>query len=297
MAKRAKKQTPRINDGVSDDPVDDEDDLVDLVDVEDDSNLDADEEEELGDEFSLEDLSQAYAGVLDEQQESTDESGREKGQTKSRRGKLVADKIADGADDQAEPDRDSDDEVDDDAACPISPESIVESILFVGVPRGQKLTSRTIAAVLRDVSPKEVTKITKSLNARYESEDAAYRIVTEKNGSIKLEIADDLNHFQNEYYGRNRQIQLAQTAIDVLAIIAYKQPVTNQEIEKTRGKSTGGVLNQLVRRKLISVEVSGTKPKVKRYSTTERFLDLFQLDGLNDLPQSHDVAMIDDFAD
>ncbi len=97
-------------------------------------------------------------------------------------------------------------EPDDDAACPISPESIIEAILFVGAPNDVKLTSRKIAAVLRDVSPKEVTKIAKQLNARYEAEDAAYRISTEK-GDLRMVLADSLTGFQQEFFGTKQTSQ------------------------------------------------------------------------------------------
>jgi len=261
------------------------------------------EDEEFEAEFSLEDLSQAYAGVV----KKHDDSSASSQVPKKRRGQLVADKIA-NKESAEEVEEEASDEVDDDVVCPISPESIIESILFVGAPKGEKLNSRKIAAVMRDVSPKEVTKTTKELNSRYESENTAYRIRTEKDGSIRMVMAEDLESFQNEYYGRNRQIQLAQNAVDVLAVIAYRQPVTKKEIEITRGKPIGNVLQQLVRRNLLTVEETVVQPagkdgatkskrKEKRYSTTDRFLDLFQLDSLEDLPQSQDVSSIDEFAD
>ena len=291
---------------VEDDDLDDEGELEEdeeYEEVEDDEELEDGEEydeeeyededeEELEEEFSLEDLSQAYAGVI----KSKESGDQEAEQNSPRRGKLVADKLADESSEEFLEEKVSKN-VDDNAACPISPESIVESILFVGVPRGEKLTSRKIASILRDVSPKEVTKIIKLLNARYKAENSAYCITTDKKGSVKLEISEDLLDFQNEYYGRNRQVQLAQSAIDVLAVIAYKQPVTLKEIEIVRGKPAGSMIRQLVRRNLVSIEIDPKKSKTKFYSTTERFLDLFQLDDLDDLPQSHDVNSIDEFAD
>lgn len=282
------------DEGEDEDEYEDEDD-------EEEEEEECEDEEEYEDEveeFSLEDLSQAYAGVLkkSEGDAEPEESADEKKKAGGRRGKLVAEKLADESVDEPEEERVKK-VVDDNAACRISPESIVESILFVGVPRGEKLTSRKIASILRDVSPKEVTKIVKTLNSRYESENCAYRVTTDKKGSIKLEIAPDLNEFQNEYYGRNRHVQLAQTAIDVLAVIAYKQPVTLKEIEIIRGKPARNVIRQLVRRDLVAVELDEKKSKTKYYSTTDRFLDLFQLDDLDDLPQSHNVDSIDEFED
>ena len=114
-----------------------------------------------GVEFSLNQLSEAYAEVIEAQTGVKHTVG-------------VPEESESSDDNTA--DAKSSSAVDDNAGCPISPESIVESILFVGAPRDVKLNSRKIAAALRDVSPKEVTKIVAELNRRYEKENAAYRI-------------------------------------------------------------------------------------------------------------------------
>ena len=91
------------------------------------------------DELSLDRLSEAYAEVL-RQQTGKDDDSEPEGPV---RGELVADKLARDAEESEDEDSDDDDAEqdfdelpDDDTACPITPESIVESILFVGVPRG-----------------------------------------------------------------------------------------------------------------------------------------------------------------
>lgn len=246
--------------------------------------------EDSDDELSLDRLSEAYAEVLRKQ------SGSEDSEEGPSRGELVADKVArheesDEDEDLEEPDEQevSDGLSDDDAACPITPESIVESILFVGVPRGEKLTSKKIASVLRDVSPKEVRTIATKLNEQYERENAAYRISLDDK-SMRMVIAEDLLGLQNEFYGRNRKATLSQSAIDILAIVAYRQPIGRDEIERARNRSVGGVLNQLVRRDLLTTVPDKSKPKRKLFRTTKRFLDLFHLDELADLPQTQDVS-------
>ena len=186
--------------------------------------------------------------------------------------------------------------VDDNACCPISPESIIESILFVGTPKDVKLNSRKVAAVLRDVSPNEVTKTVRELNAKYEKENAAYRIESD-GGVFKMVLDPKLVEFQQQFFGRNRQVRLSQAAIDVMAIVAYNQPVTREQVDKIRAKPSVSVLGQLVRRQLLFVEPGETDSKIKYYSTTDRFLDLFQLEEIADLPQSHDVSDMDELAD
>ncbi|MCA9151571.1 MAG: SMC-Scp complex subunit ScpB, partial [Planctomycetales bacterium] len=78
-----------------------------------------------------------------------------------------------------------------------------------------------------------------------------------------------------------------QAAVDCLAIVAYHQPIERDLVEKLRGQNSGSLLSQLVRRELLQVEVTNERPRKKLYRTTDRFLDLFGLDCLADLP-SHD---------
>ena len=260
-----------------------------------DENIEPNEEDD-EQELSLDHLSEAYAEVLRQQAE------KEGDLDSPERGQLVAEKIAreaeqvaeDEADDPVEEDLESESLADDDAACPITPESIVESILFVGVPRGEKLTSRKIASVMRDVSPKEVTAIAKKLNGLYEKENAAYRISFEDK-ALRLVLADDLGELQNEYFGRNREAKLSQSAIDILAVVAYRQPIGRSEIEKARNKPVGAVLKQLVDRDLLTLVSDEKNPKRKLYKTTDRFLDLFQLTEIEDLPQAHEVTELEAF--
>ena len=232
-------------------------------------------------EFSLNQLSEAYAEVIEAQTgvkhtvgvpNQSDAGERELGQA------VV------------------DDSVDDNAGCPISPESIVESILFVGAPRDVKLNSRKIAAALRDVSPKEVTKIVSELNRRYEKDNAAYRIKVD-GGVFEMVLDPKLNDFQQEFFGRNREVRLSQAAIEVMAVVAYNQPITREQVEVLRAKPSGGVLKQLLKRQLLEETRDEKNPKITYYCTAERFLDLFELEELADLPQSHDMADIADLSD
>ena len=231
-------------------------------------------------EFSLNQLSEAYAEVLEAQ---------------------TGVKHTVGLPDQSEVNDSeleavADESVDDNVGCPISPESIVESILFVGAPRDVKLNSRKIAAVLRDVSPKEVTKIVGELNRRYEKDNSAYRIKVD-GGVFEMVLDPKLTEFQQEFFGRNREVRLSQAAIEVMAVVAYNQPITREQVEVLRAKPSGGVLKQLLKRQLLEETRDEKNPKVKYYCTADRFLDLFELEELADLPQSHDMADIADLSD
>ena len=234
-----------------------------------------------GAEFSLNQLSEAYAEVIEAQTGVKHTVGLPNQSEMS--DSEVEETVAD-------------DRVDDNAGCPISPESIVESILFVGAPRDVKLNSRKIAAVLRDVSPKEVTKIVGELNRRYEKDNSAYRIKVD-GGVFEMVLDPKLTEFQQEFFGRNREVRLSQAAIEVMAVVAYNQPITREQVEVLRAKPSGGVLKQLLKRQLLEETRDEKNPKVKYYCTADRFLDLFELEELADLPQSHDMADIADLSD
>lgn len=172
-----------------------------------------------------------------------------------------------------------------DARCPISPRSIAEAILFVGHPENQPLSSRLMAALMRGVSPAEVDQLVEELNASYRAEQAPYEIAVVA-GGFMLQLRPEYSRLRNKLYGRVREARLSQAAIEVLALVAYNQPVGRERIDQLRGKPSGALLSQLVRRDLLSVQRSTERPREMVYRTTERFLDIFGLDSLDDLPQA-----------
>jgi segregation and condensation protein B len=90
---------------------------------------------------------------------------------------------------------------------------------------------------------------------------------------------------RDKFYGKAKEARLSPTALEVLAILAYNQPATVEQLNDLRGAPSGAALATLVRRKLVSVErpADGGQPQ---YSTTERFLQRFGLESLNELPRS-----------
>lgn len=176
----------------------------------------------------------------------------------------------------------------DEAGCEISPRSILEAILFVGHPAGEPLTSERIAALMRGVRPAEIDELVRDLNGQYEADGSPYAIVSVGPGyqmSVRPEFAPLRDHF----YGRIREARLSQPAIEILAIVAYQQPITTEQIDRLRGKPSGAVLSQLVRRDLLRIERPAEKKAQPIYHTTDRFLDLFDLEDLAELPRSQEI--------
>jgi segregation and condensation protein B len=74
-----------------------------------------------------------------------------------------------------------------------------------------------------------------------------------------------------------------------LSVVAYNEPLTADEVSRLRGAPSGAVLTQLVRRRLLRIERAETAPRTAHYRTTPRFLELFGLGCLADLPTSQEL--------
>lgn len=177
---------------------------------------------------------------------------------------------------------------DDESICPVSPLSIVEAMLFVGHPNNEPLTNRQVASLMRGVRPAEVDGLVEELNEKYDAEQCVYRIMSAETG-YRLGLREEWQPIQENFYGKVREAKLSQAAVDVLAIVAYHQPTDRVAVEEIRrDEPSGRLLAQLVRRELLRVELTDDKPRRKLYHTTDRFLELFGITSLDDLPQSQD---------
>ena len=170
----------------------------------------------------------------------------------------------------------------------ISPRTILEAMLFVGNPTHEPLTAKHVASLMRGVRTREVDDLIVELNEAYAAEQCAYTIESVGAG-YRLALRPELASLRDRFYGRVKDAKLSQQAIDVLAIVAYNQPLTRPEIDKLRNASSGAVLSQLVRRGLLRVERPDNKPREPIFYTTPRFLELFGLESLDDLPKSLDA--------
>ena len=123
------------------------------------------------------------------------------------------------------------------------------------------------------------------LNRRYAAGGCPYHIADES-GGYRLVLRKDFENLRFRFQGRIRQARLTQAAIDVLAIVAYQQPIAAEQVSKRRGKPSSHVLAQLVHRGLLRVARETGKRRIGLYHTTDRFLRLFGLETLADLPRS-----------
>jgi segregation and condensation protein B len=172
---------------------------------------------------------------------------------------------------------------------PPPPLRIIEALLFVG---GSPLTARRAREILRGLSETQFDESIARLNADYRRQARPYSIQPQGAGHV-LTLRPRHRHVIDKLYGGVREARLSQAAIDVLSLVAYRQPVTKPEVDSMRGADSGALLRQLVRRGLIQiVPIPGGKPKEVAYATTLRFLDTFGLQSLDDLPKTHDLQQM-----
>lgn len=184
-------------------------------------------------------------------------------------------------------DEDAEEDVEESDLYEISPQAILEAMLFIGHPENKPLTSEEVASLMRGVRSQEIGEMVVELNRTYDEEGCPYRVESTGPG-YRMVLRDEFHSLRDKFYGRTKAAKLSQAAIDVLAIVAYKQPLTREEVDELRGRPSGSLLTQLVRRELLRVERPDEKPRTPCYHTTDRFLKLFGLESPQDLPQSPD---------
>jgi len=170
---------------------------------------------------------------------------------------------------------------DNDASCRVSPMTIFESLLFVGLPGGEPLTSRRVAGLMRGVRPQEIDELAESLRMSYLANNCPYEVVSKDSGWV-MRLRAEHSQFGQVLESRARMVRLDAEAMDVLAVVAWNQPVARNTLVELGCDASPTVLRMLVRRNLLAlVPQSDGEPC---YHTTQKFLDVFKLDTLADLP-------------
>jgi segregation and condensation protein B len=164
-------------------------------------------------------------------------------------------------------------------------------MLFVGRPDDRPFSAREMAAAMRGVSPTEIDAAVADLNCLYERHFAPYEIAGNPEG-YRLALRDEMHRVRDKFHGRIREARLTPAAVEVLSIVAYNQPTTVEAINDLRGAPSGAALASLVRRKLVRVDRPADRTVPPQYSTTERFLRLFGLATIAELPRSEELEKI-----
>lgn len=165
--------------------------------------------------------------------------------------------------------------------------SILESLLF---STHHPLTAGRLAELMDLPSTKPIRKAIKSLNSQYESSRRSFRI-EQVAGGYQLLTLPEFGEYLKKLHTREADTKLSKAALETLAIIAYKQPILRAEIESIRGVQCGETVRSLMEKHLVKIAGRAEEPgRPILYGTTKRFLELFGLNSLKDLPQSDQLS-------
>ncbi len=163
-----------------------------------------------------------------------------------------------------------------------TPTDVVEALLFAS---DTPLEAERIREVLELGDADEARAVVDELRSRYDKEDRALAVV-EVGGGYRMVTRPQIAPWLMRLAKTRTKARLSRPALETLAIIAYRQPVSRPEVDAVRGVNSEGVLDSLLERRLL--RVAGRKEAPGRpflYETTREFLVAFGLRDLNDLPK------------
>ncbi len=162
---------------------------------------------------------------------------------------------------------------------------LFEAILFV---RGKSIQLEELQRIF-EATKEDIMSLIDELNTEYDSR---------KNGFHIIPVAGGCQIVSNPYYrdeleelfGKRNENVLPKSCLETLAIVAYKQPISKDDIDKIRGVSSTRSVNTLITLKLITI--SGSADDIIKspiYTTTDRFLEFFRIKSLEDLPSLNSI--------
>jgi len=171
--------------------------------------------------------------------------------------------------------------------------NIIEALIFASE---EELSSEQIKNLLYNcnisVSIKEIEDCINNINEEYKNKSNAFEIIKIAGGyqfATRKEYSDFISKMRIE----SQRKKLSQSALETLAIIAYKQPITRSEIEFIRGVNVDYIVNSLLEKDLIMIKGRANSPgRPIIYGTTDNFLKILGLNSLEDLPKLKEINEI-----
>ena len=167
----------------------------------------------------------------------------------------------------------------------VTVESVAEAVLFA---TDEPISAERLAKII-ETGVKQVKEHIKNLNDKYQANNNAFRI-EQIVGGYQMMTLGLYNHWLKKLLRARDDSKLSPAALETLAIIAYKQPIIRADIESIRGVAAGEVLRSLMYKGLVKIvgraEVLG-RPML--YGTTKKFLEVFGLNALKDLPKIEEL--------
>jgi segregation and condensation protein B len=160
---------------------------------------------------------------------------------------------------------------------------LLEAMLF---STHHPLTGQRLGELLEIKSQKAIKKAVQDLNKQYEETGRTFRIEQVAGGYQMLSLPE-YGDILKKLHQREADAKLSKAALETLAIIAYKQPILRADVEAIRGVACGETIRSLMEKHLVNIAGRAEEPgRPILYGTTKRFLQLFGLNNLKDLPQS-----------
>ena len=168
---------------------------------------------------------------------------------------------------------------------------IFESIIFAS---DTPVTVKELCDVFPEIERKDIRAALKSLEREWIDINRSFSLENVADGyqfRTKPAFSEHIVEFNKEI----KKFKLSRAALEVLAIIAYKQPVTKVEVEKIRGVDCSGVVNVLLEKRFLEIKGRKDVPgKPFIYGTTDTFLETFSLKSLKDLPTLKEIEKINE---
>jgi segregation and condensation protein B len=168
---------------------------------------------------------------------------------------------------------------------------ILEAVIFVA---SEPVTEEELARLLPDVAREDVKAALEALRRDYDAEGRGLEL-RRIAGGYQLRTRPEYQDYIRRYLKTRPSARLSMAALETLAVIAYKQPITLPEIQEIRGVNSARAVKTLLEKRLI--EPKGRKPVVGRpilYGTSREFLIHFGLNDLSELPTIEDFREVSD---
>ncbi len=167
--------------------------------------------------------------------------------------------------------------------------SIIECLVFVSE---SPLTVEKISKVLKSTEKKEIEKALCKLIKRWEQMGTSFVLANIADG-YQFRTRPEYSNYIVEFNKELKKFRVSKAAMEVLAIIAYRQPITKIEVEKIRGVDSTSSVKMLLDRRLIEIAERKNVPgNPFLYRTTDLFLETFGLKNLKDLPTVDEIEKI-----
>jgi segregation and condensation protein B len=148
------------------------------------------------------------------------------------------------------------------------------------------LTAARLAELMDLPGTKPIRKAVQQLNEQYEQSGRSFRI-EQVAGGYQIVTLPQFGEFLKKLHQKEIDAKLSKAALETLAIIAYKQPILRADLEAIRGVACGETVRSLMEKHLVKIAGRAEEPgRPILYGTTKRFLEIFGLNNLRDLPKA-----------